>query len=550
MQKILLVLMTLCAPILLRGQQTAVFPKIYTIFQQKCASCHASATRSGGLDLEGTGATLAEKQASVLANLVNATPTNTTANGKGYKRVWAGRADRSFLFHKINGDFDTYYTPLSTNEGSTMPRSGTALTKTEKEFIRQWILFGAKANVVIPEARIRAFYDTAGKAMNSFQTPPPAPTASEGFQVRVGPFFLGPQGQPDDELEYYQKWEVNLPQDVEVNRVNHIFANYSHHFIIYSYNSAATANTVADGLRTNPYHNNINLVSAVQEATDLKLPPKTAYKWPKNRFLDLNTHYINYSSQHVYKAEAYLNFYTQPNGTAKQEMKATLIANTNISIPNNNQTTLFEQPLVLGLSGKLWIWGVMGHTHKYGTGYKVYKRNADGTKGDIMYDAACPVGIPNCPSPWFDYQHIPIRFFQNFTPVDANPGIIHQATWKNNGPTPVRFGVTSDDEMMVLVALYVTDTTGLQVATSTQNIAKLEDVRIYPNPAKDQLTVDLPPSVSAATLTLFDILGRAVRRVKGTGRVNIQRGTLESGVYLVKIEDDKGRVSMNKVFWE
>ena len=134
---------------------------------------------------------------------------------------------------------------------------------------------------IVPEARIRAFYDTVGRALSAFNTPPPAPAAGKGFQVRMGPFFLAPQGQAGNEAEYFQKWEVNLPEAVEVNRIDHLIAPSSHHFITYNYNTPANANTIAAGLRLNAYHNNINLVAAVQEATDLRLPDRTAFKWEK-----------------------------------------------------------------------------------------------------------------------------------------------------------------------------------------------------------------------------------------------------------------------------
>ena len=91
---------------ILRGQATPIFPKIYTIFQTKCVQCHSNAQKSGGLDLEGSGT---DKQTAVYNNLVGVVPTNATAAAKGYQRVYAGRADRSFLFHKVNGAFDTYY---------------------------------------------------------------------------------------------------------------------------------------------------------------------------------------------------------------------------------------------------------------------------------------------------------------------------------------------------------------------------------------------------------------------------------------------------------
>ena len=531
---------------ILRGQTTAIFTKIYTIFQTKCVQCHSNAQKQGGLDLEGSGT---DKATAVYNNLVGVAPVNATAAAKGYMRVYAGRADRSFLFHKINGSFDTYYKGLETGEGVNMPKSGTALTSVEKEFIRQWILFGATKTYIVPEARIRAFYDTVGRALSAFNTPPPAPAAGKGFQIRMGPFFLAPQGQTGNEAEYFQKWEVNLPEAVEVNRIDHLIAPSSHHFITYNYNTPANANTITAGLRLNAYHNNINLVAAVQEATDLRLPDRTAFKWEKDRTLDLNSHYINYSSAHIYKAEAFINFYTQANGTAKQEMRAQLIPNTSIVIPNNNQTTTIEQPLILGFSGKVYVWTLMGHTHKYGTGYKMWKRNANGTKGDLLYDAGCPAGTPGCQTPIYDYQHIPMRYFPTFTPVDVNPGIVHQATWKNTGTTTLRFGPTSDDEMMVMIAMYVVDTTGL---TASRELKEIEEVRIFPNPMTDRATVLLPPSVLSAKFTLFDVLGRIVRQEDRiyNNRFDIQRQDLKAGLYLYRLEDERGRIKMGKILME
>jgi Secretion system C-terminal sorting domain len=530
----------------LRGQtSTVAFTKVYSIFQSKCVSCHSNAQKSGQLDLEGSGT---DKSGVVFTNLVNKTPANTAAAAKGHKIVYPGRADRSFLFHKVNGDFDKYYPALTSSEGTLMPQSGVSLTKTEKEIIRQWILFGATKTATIPEGRIKAYYDTLGKAINAFETPPAAPAANEGFQIKMGPFFLAPQGQAGNEVEYYQKWELNMANNIEVNRIDHIIANYSHHFIIYNYNAPSNATSIAAGLRLNAYHNNVSLVSAVQERTDLKLPARTAFKWPKDRVLDLNTHYINYSSSGVYKAEAYLNIYTQPSGTAKQEMYSLLLPNNNISIPNNGQTTTIEAPFIY--AGKVYLWGLMGHTHKYGTGYKVFKRLPNGAKGELMYDASCPGGIPGCASPFFDYQHIPLRYFSPLKEADLNPGFVHQATWKNTGDKTLTFGPTSDDEMMVMIAMYTLDTTGL---TSARDVKEIEQVLVYPNPMKDKIHFMLPPSVLRAQIELFDLLGRSVYRkeeeINGQN-TEILRGSLPTGMYIFRIEDQRGYIKTGKIRME
>jgi hypothetical protein len=545
---ILLVFLVASATIL-RGQTTPIFTKVYGIMQTKCVQCHSNAVKTGGLDLEGSGT---DKPAEVYNNLVGVAPTNTAAAAKGYKRVYAGRPDRSFLFHKINGSFDTYYPALGTGEGSAMPKSGTALTNVEKEFIRQWMLFGANKTAIVPEERIRAYYDTAGRALPSFTTTPAAPATGQGFQIRMGPFFLAPQGQVGSEAEYFQKYEVNLPNDVEVNRIDHKIANSSHHFITYSYNTTTAADVVDAGLRLNAYHNNINLVAAVQEATDLRLPERTAFKWAKDRTLDLNSHYINYSSAHIYKAEAYLNFYTQPAGTAKQEMKADLIANGVIYIPNTNQTITSEQSTKIGTAGKGFIWAMTGHTHKYGTGYKIWQSNPDRTKGTLIYDAGCPAGIPNCQTPTYDYQHIPMRYYAPFVSFNTNPAVIHQATWKNYGPNPVFFGATSADEMMVMIAMYVTDTTGLSGITAITDVKEIEGVSVAPNPMNDRTTFFLPATVSSVKFKLFDVLGRIVQQKDAitTRQFDVSRNDLKAGLYLYQLEDERGRVKMGKVLME
>lgn len=533
---------------ILKGQNVNAFNKVYSIFQAKCINCHSNAQKLGGLDLEGFGN---DKPNEVYKNLFNVTPTNSTAASKGYKRVYAGRADLSFIFHKINNGFDNYYPAISTAEGSSMPKSGTELTKTEKEIIRQWILFGATKTAVIPEGRIRAYYDTTGRGLAAFDTPPSAPAAQEGFQIKMGPFFLAPQGSAGDEVEYYQKWELSLAQNVEVNRIDHLISTSSHHLIIYNFNNPSNATNIPAGLRLDANHSNISLVSAVQEKTDLRLPNRTAYKWPKDRVLDLNSHYINYSANHVYKAEAYINVYTQPTGTAKQEMFATLVPNTNISIPNNNQTTTIESPFFY--FGKVYVWGLMGHTHKFGTGYKVFKRLPNGAKGELMYDASCPSGVPGCSSPFFDYQHIPMRYFQPLTPVDLSIGFIHQASWRNNGDRVLTFGPTSDDEMMVMIALYTTDTVGL---SSVKNINQLDGVMIYPNPVREKIELKLPPSVSRIKVSIFDVLGRVAlnKQIDVIGQkaeISIHSETnLKRGIYIIKIEDQIGHSTVSKIILE
>jgi hypothetical protein len=487
--------------------------EVYQIFQNKCSSCHSGASPAGGLDLVGTGGTELQRAQNVATKLVNVNPTNAFAVSKGYKRVYPGRADRSFLFRKINRGLEPTIEALHANEGSAMPQNfpGNALTDLEKEIVRQWILFGAKTTgIQFNKSTVETFYNIGGE--KSFPDgPPPAPAPGEGFQIKMGPFYLAPDG----EVEYYQKWELTLPSDVEVNGLDFKISPFSHHFLLYNFTGNGGA-AIPAGLRLNANHSQINLVAAVQEATELRLPGKTAFKWDNNLVLDLNSHYINYSLSKPYQCEAYINVYTQAPGTADQEMFAALLVNPNIPIPNSGDlVTHTRSEFELG-ADSIYIWGLMGHTHKYGRGYKVWKRQPNGQKGELIYDASCSMGVPGCPSPWFDYQHIPIRYWEPLLPVKWSSGIIHEAQWVNEGPAPVNFGPTSDDEMMVLIAFYTEQplTVGTNDPVPGENINALT---VAPNPVTGTAIITLPEGVSSV---------RQFRMMNMTGQMVLQQNDL------------------------
>ncbi|MCB0579674.1 MAG: T9SS type A sorting domain-containing protein [Phaeodactylibacter sp.] len=524
--------------------QTGTTLRVYRIFQEKCVQCHDHASPEAGLDLEEEGTTESARAFKVRANLYNITPANQAAAAKGHKYVYPGRADKSLLFRKVNQGLEPTL-GLDPGENQSMPPYGQPqLTNVEKELIRQWILYGAPAGAtVVDETLLETYY--AGTAQMAFPDgPPPAPAEGEGFQIKMGPFYLA----PGDEVEYYQKHELDLPADVEVNRVDVQIGTYSHHFILYDFNPGGS-NNIPPGLRLNANHSDIGLVAAVQEPTDLKLPQGTAFRWENQLVLDLNSHYINYSSTNVYQAETYVNIYTQAPGTAAQEMKTELIANPNIPIPNNGSPVTHTQHLTFNI-GEVFVWGLMGHTHKYGTGYKIFRRLPGGQRGELIYDAACPRGVPDCFSPFFDYQHIPMRYFLPLEPITFNAfnGLIHEATWLNDGPEAVGWGPTSDDEMMVMIVMYTEDSTG--VVTGIRETAQpADDALAYPNPAQDEVRFALPAAAGEVRLWLYDATGRPVRQQGGLRAPDfaVRREGLPAGLYFYRLEGEDGMVRTGRV---
>ena len=540
MQKRTLLLPIFIAVFTLRlSAQLPSVQEVYAVFQAKCVSCHDHASPEGNLDLEGTGANAYIRAVNVAQNLTNVNPANAYALGNGLKRIYPGRPDRSFLFRKINNGFEPGIAALHQDEGSSMPNyPGTPLTDVEKEIIRQWILYGAKTiGTQFNKSVVESFYNTGGE--KAFPDgPPPAPAPGEGFQIKMGPFYLA----PSTEVEYYQKYELTLPANVEVNRLALQMSGYSHHLIVYNFTGNGD-DVIPHGLRLAANHDDINLVAAVQEQTDLKLPATTAFKWDNNIVLDLNSHYINYSAAFPYQCEAYLNVYTQAPGTAEQEMFATLLVNPFIPIPNNgNLITHTRSEFQFG-ADSIYVWGLMGHTHKYGRSYKAWKRLANGQKGELIYDASCPFGIPGCSTQYFDYRHIPLRYWEPLLPIKWGNGIIHEASWVNEGPTSVNFGPTSDDEMMVLIAFYTLDP--VTVGTGEPGNKPVEkQILVMPNPAQGSARFVLPDATEVRLFRLFDLAGREVlsRNDISGNAFEIDLSGLSPGIYLFNADGRAGKL--------
>lgn len=505
---------------------------VYQIFQARCIGCHNPAQPSGGLDLEGSGPQQ-QKMQQVYQSLFERVPDNSVAAGRGMKLVYPGRPDKSFLFTKINHGLEPAIS-LQAGEGDLMPLFDQGLPETDRELIRQWILYGARnAGQHADKAAIAAFY--AGDGQASFPAgAPAAPSAEEGFQVKMGPFYLSPTG----ELEYFQKYELELPEDLEVARIDFFIGTYSHHFLLYDFEPGGDR-AIPHGLREHAFHQDISLVAAVQSSTSLKLPGNTAFYWERGIVLDLNSHYINYSANLAYQAEAYINVYTQPKGTARHQMMTALLPKTDIYIPNNGQLITFEQSIVVPGAGEFFIWALGGHTHQYGRSYKIFRRNPNGSKGEQLYDASCPAGKPGCAAPYFNYQHIPVAYYEPLEPVLMRDGLIHQASYRNDGPEPVSWGPTSEDEMMLMVAMFVTDTTGITTPLTMTPI-QAQSLELAPNPASSYLDIRLPDGLShEALVQIWSADGRLRQQsplsVLTGGRWPLHE--LPDGVYIVRVLD-------------
>ena len=524
------------------------YQQVYTILQSNCATsnCHNNIDMAGSLDLEGVGANPTDKEDNVHANLFKVVPGNTVAASKDNYRVYPGDPYRSFLFRKISDGFSED-NPLEAGEGShTIESMG--LSDYDKEVIRQWIVYGARSGADDADLNlVTDFYANGGIESIPAAIAPPA--VGEGFQIHLGPFFI----PPGAEVEFLTKYETLLTQTTEINKFQTEMGSFSHHYIVYLYDSnlgSFDPNTVPYGLRTNIGFDGKSFVLTEQYSNTLETPEGTAFKWQPNTILDLNSHYINYSSTQIMKCEVYLNVYTQDEGTAIQEMRTQLVPNQNIPIPNDGQEVTFTSDLSIPSNFKLYIWGAVAHTHKYGTDFNLYHRNNDGSKGDQLYDAGCANGVPGCAVEDYDYKHLPFRYYEPFLPINLQQGIIAEASYVNNGPVSVDWGLTSNDEMMLFIIFFLTDTSGLNLETGINNhLIKDAEVLFYPNPMSNKANIEISGIKNGnTTFNVIDMKGSLVYTQNfehlNQSTINLDSKAFNPGIYFYQlIQDDYSMTS-------
>jgi len=538
--------------------QTSTFSKVYQIFQANCtASCHSGATPSANLDL-------AASETDVYNRLIEQNPANADAVADGMKLVDPGYPERSFLMVKCSyPEWDAYYEKPA-GYGSNMPPYGSPpLAQEELELIRQWIYQGAPETGVVEGEQLAMAYYTSSVGKTKLEIPP-APDPSEGFQVRLGSFFL----PPNAETEIYKKHQLNMPDDFEVNRIEIFFNEESHHFILYKFPNAGAAANYPDGFRDVNSSNILanDFVSIWQDVVDINLPEGTAYRWNKNVALDLNYHIKNYSPDSILACDVYMNIYTQPKGTAVQEMLSNIVPinlletmigtgfiGQDLVIPSTGQEITITESINIPFPYDPWyVWLLSSHTHQLGTDYDIYLRNPDGSRGDQIFEGFYDFTY-TFNQGFYDWAHPPVRYFDPFLPLDLNEGVIHEAKFLNNTGQTVRWGNTTEDEMMLFFIQYTEEP--YQSTAIDDALADETNFYVYPNPFEGSTSIRFQLDRNAQVdVSVFDLMGKKIQsfahghQLTGeyTYEFNPALSGFSSGMYLVKLTVD-GRSTTHKI---
>jgi hypothetical protein len=192
----------------------------------------------------------------------------------------------------------------------------------------------------------------------------------------------------------------------------------------------------------------------------------------------------------------------------------------------------------------MYIWNLTSHTHQTGTDYDIYRRNPNGTKGEQIYE-----GFYNFDytfnQGYYDWEHPPIRTFEEPLFLDLKDGLIHEAKYVNDTDSYLYWGITTEDEMMLFYAHYtkaaLTDTEEVENETAINN-----SLNISPNPFSNAAYINYELKHTAdVEIEIFDLLGNSVavllNEQQPSGHYNqefIPEGNLSSGLYLARLTVD------------
>lgn len=515
---------------------------VRSIFQEKCVSCHNSNLSQGGLNLDGSTEEL-------ISRLLNISPSNSVAAQRGHKLLAGGYPERSYLLRLINSNgWENYYQyNLKVGENPGNHQNLVNMEKHELELIRQWVLFNCpNTGNVISEQTLYNYYNANGLPKI---TPPAPPDSSQGFQIKLGPVFL----TPGEEVEYYKKHALEIPEAIEVKKIDCKINDYSHHYLLFKF-QPGTESDFEDGLRR------VTLNSVFPEETEylvtftrtdsFNLPQNTAYRWGANTVLDLNYHLINYNNDSIFAAESFVNIYTQPFGTAPLEMFSRIVVPQNnplaqsLFLPYSPDTVTFQEEDYTSFVDTINIWMLTSHTHARGVDFDIFKRKANGQKGDKIYE-----GFYNetyqFNQNYYSWSHPPIRYFDPMLPIKSQEGVIFEGRYCNFGPDAIipftRFGLTKNDEMFIYFVQYTRggylwNTTGADELNSIEN-----RINIYPNPATNLLTVEGITSTDG--IEIFNLNGQKLSSVAPSKLnrqvVEIDIEKLPAGVYILSVSGRK-----------
>lgn len=410
------------------------------IWDKNCVSCHQAGT------------SFAKQSDLILTRdvsyqqLVNQPPANAAARRDSLVRVGdqgLRSIYNSYLWEKINWpDFAHYYDDHP-DYGELMPQAGQSLTNGELRFISEWIISGAPQDGEVVDRALLEDTDRFEIPIGEFNRLSPP---EQGIQLHLGPFDILPQSER--EFLYFQT--LDNEEDIFINRVQSTMRPGSHHLILYDY---------PDGDRPDPgvfrdYYNadgsfnastllsllNQRFVSGTQlRDSDYKFPDGVALRIPADAGFDLNSHYVNRTDE-VHTGEVSINLHTLDRSEVRHVAQNIFESYQDFRLPPNEVTTIERASI---FDERMHVFQLTSHAHQFMTEFEIYI-DGGSRDGELIYFTD-------------DWEHPPLITFDPPITLEPGQGLRARATYNNTTDRTLRFGLLSEDEMMIIFGAFYTD---------------------------------------------------------------------------------------------
>ncbi len=410
------------------------------IWDKNCVSCHQ----------EGT--TFAKQSNLVLTagesyeQLVGQPPHNTFAKDDGLIRV-GNEGLRSiydsYLWEKINWPDYAHYRDDHPEYGALMPQGGQALTNGELRYITEWIVAGAPRDGQVADIALLDDTDRFEIPVGEFAllTPP-----EQGEQLNIGPFDI----LPGTEREFLFFQPLDNSEEIYINRIETTMREGSHHLIIYDFplGNRPEPGVIRDYYNEDGSFNALTVASVLNQRfvagtqlkdSDYHFPEGVALRIPTDAGFDLNSHYVNRTDE-VKAGEVSINLHTVPKSEVRHVARNIFESYQDFRLPPQEVTTVERQSI---FDERMNIFQLTSHAHQFMEEFEIYLVGGP-RDGELVY-------FTN------DWEHPPLLSFDPPIVLEPGQGLRSVATYNNTTDRTLRFGLLSEDEMMIVFGAFYTD---------------------------------------------------------------------------------------------
>ncbi|MGL4630428.1 MAG: hypothetical protein ACRCVT_04405 [Leadbetterella sp.] len=265
------------------------------------------------------------------------------------------------------------------------------------------------------------------------------PKPGEGYQVVIEPFPI----QANFEREFYVRKMLGNTEEVFLSGFEMKARSGTHHLIAYSFgegDNLPEPNIMYDQNMPNntlAFRSNVSTGGPTFQSPSanykFSLPSGYALRTPANMSYNFNSHYFNKTDKTRF-GEVQMNFYTIPKNSVKQILDVEYLDNGDFNLPPNKKTTLTTDFI---MDKDTYINTMISHYHKLGEKFDVRIKGGP-RDGELVYTSSL-------------YDDPEVVTFQPELKLKKGEGLTSIVTYNNVLNRNIQFGVTSEDEMNIII---------------------------------------------------------------------------------------------------